>query len=204
MFSLKSHMKILVHQRLELGEFLGFETRNKYEILDQNLRPLGFAAEQGKGGLDFILRYFFGHWRSFEIFFFDENRQVILRARHPFRWYFERLEVETMAGQKLGIIEKKFSFFHKRFHIIAPNERILFEVKSPFWRIWTFVFKRQENAMATVSKRWTGLLSEAFTDKDKFLVDYQDPMLNEQERNLLLAAAVYIDLMYFEKRAGSD
>ena len=204
MFSLKNHKAVLVHQRLELGEWFGFETRNKYEILDKHLQPLGYAAEQGRGILQQILRQFFGHWRRFEIHFFDSQRMPTLRAVHPFRWYFQRLEVEDVDGKHLGIIEKRFAFFHKSFRIIAPNEQVLFEVASPFWRLWTFVFRRQESEVATVSKRWTGLFAEAFTDKDKFLVDYTDPSLTEQERNLLLVAALHIDLQYFEKLAGRD
>ncbi len=204
MFTLKNFDKLLVHQKFEMGEWFGFETRNKYQILDQNLQVLGFAAEQGKGFLNLIFRQFLGHWRTYEIYFFDEMRQVRLVAKHPFRWYYQRLEVEDNFGKRLGIIQKKFSIFHKAFQVIAPNERVLFEVKSPLWRIWTFIFRRQEQEKATVSKRWTGLLAEAFTDKDKFLIEFSDPTLTDQERNLLLVATLYIDLQYFEKKANSD
>lgn len=204
MFALKGHSKILVHQKFEIAELVGFETRNKYEILDENLRVIGFAAEQGKGALQLLMRHFLGHWRSFEIFFFNENRQLMLKAKHPFRWYFDRLEIEDASGRALGVIEKRFSIFHKRFDMISPEGNVLFEVKSPLWKIWTFIFRRQGQEKATVSKRWTGFLAEAFTDKDRFLVNYQDPSLSEQERHLLLAAAVYIDLIYFEKKASDS
>lgn len=194
----------MIHQKLEMGEFLGFETRNKYEILDQNKRPIGFAAEQGKGGFQFILRQFLGHWRTFEILFFSEKYMPLLKATHPFRWYFERLEVQDIQGKVVGIIEKRFSLFHKRFDVVSFDGRVLFEVRSPFWRIWTFIFRRQGQEKATVTKKWGGLLTEGFTDKDKFLLDFQDPSLSDQERNLLLVAAVYVDLIYFEKKASDS
>jgi uncharacterized protein YxjI len=204
LFLLKNNGKVLVHQKFELGELIGFETRNKYEILDQNLQLIGFAAEQGKGGFKLLLRQFLGHWRTFEILFFNEKRQPLLKAIHPFRWYFERLDVEDMQKRPLGSIEKRFSLFHKCFDVIGNDGRVLFEVRSPIWKIWTFVFRRGFQEKAVVSKKWSGLLSESFTDKDKFLVDFQDPSLSDQERNLLLVAAVYIDLIYFEKKAGDD
>jgi hypothetical protein len=48
------------------------------------------------------------------------------------------------------------------------------------------------------------LLAEAFTDKDNFAVDFGAGALGENERRLVLAAALYIDLMYFENKASSN
>jgi len=52
-----------------------------------------------------------------------------------------------------------------------------------------------------VKKKWSGLLTEAFTDKDNFAVELGN--LDENQRRLVLAAAIYIDLMFFEKKASS-
>ncbi|MFN8847145.1 MAG: phospholipid scramblase-related protein, partial [Bdellovibrionales bacterium] len=93
---------IFVHQVHELGEWFGFETRNKYEIFDENKNSIGFAAEQSKGFWGFLARQFLGHWRSFEIHFFSSQRQLAFIAHHPFRWYFQRLEVKDSQGQTLG------------------------------------------------------------------------------------------------------
>jgi uncharacterized protein YxjI len=76
------------------------------------------------------------------------------------------------------------------------------EVASPFWRIWTFPFVAGGREVARVSKKWAGLLSEAFLDKDNFAVELLDDTLGETERALVLAAAVFIDLQYFERKAG--
>ena len=65
---------LIVRQRAELAELLGFETRNKYSIEGEQGQALAFAAEQQKGTLGFLLRQFLGHWRSFEIQFFDPLR----------------------------------------------------------------------------------------------------------------------------------
>jgi hypothetical protein len=56
--------------------------------------------------------------------------------------------------------------------------------------------------VATVEKKWSGLLTEAFTDKDNFAVKYDDPNLSNEERQLVLAAALFIDLQYFERKAN--
>ena len=46
-------------------------------------------------------------------------------------------------------------------------------MKAPRWRIWTFPIRDLEgNVMGEISKKWSGFLSEAFTDADTFLVDF--------------------------------
>jgi uncharacterized protein YxjI len=148
-----------------------------------------------------VLRRFLGHWRPFEIHFFDASRQPVLRAVHPFRWLFQRIEVFDTASKLLGAVQQRFAIFGKRFEIQAPDGRVLMEVRSPFWRIWTFVFERQGREVARIEKKWSGLLGEGFTDKDRFRVQFGRET-GAEERQLLLAAAIFVDLQYFERKAS--
>jgi hypothetical protein len=198
--TLVSQPEVFVRQRHELGEFFGFETRNKYEILTKAGQSAGFAAEQQKGFLGFILRQFLGHWRSFEIHVYDEQRQEVLLVKHPFRWYFERLEVYKKTGELLGSLERRFSILSKSFDVHGADEKLLMTVRSPIWRIWTFRFMRREKEVAIIEKKWSGLFSEAITDRDNFRVGFT-PELNVVERALILCAALFVDLRYFERKA---
>jgi uncharacterized protein YxjI len=192
--------EVIVVQRPELAELLGIETRNKYAI-EANGRQIGFAAEQGKGLWAVLARMVVGHWRSFEIQFFDEARQLVLRALHPFRFFFQRLEVSRADGRPLGAIQQRFAFFSKRFDVLDPSEQVLLTVSSPLWRPWTFAFERRGQALARVEKKWGGLVREAFTDADRFRIVYESSELSLDERSLILAAALFIDLQYFERKA---
>lgn len=200
---LSQHSHMLVKQRHELAEWFGFETRNKYEILAASGQSLGFAAEQGKGILGLMMRQILGHWRSFELHFYTPDRQEFMRASHPFRWYFQELIVQDGQGRGLGRVVKRFSILSKRFALYDALGNVIMEVSSPIWKIWTFPFMRQGKLAAVVKKKWTGLLREAFTDKDTFSIEIEDPTLSEDLRRLLLAAALYVDIMYFEKKANS-
>lgn len=190
----------MIVQRRELAELFGIETRNKYAI-EVNGAPVAFAAEQGKGGLAFLARMFFGHWRTFEIHFFDNARQLVLRALHPFRFMFQRLEVSAADGRPLGAIQQRFSIISKRFDVTDPSGRLLLSVSSPIWRPWTFQFERDGRPLARVEKKWSGMLREAFTDADRFRVAFTSAELGLAERSLVLAAAIFIDLQYFERKA---
>jgi uncharacterized protein YxjI len=193
---------LIVQQKRELAELIGIETRNKYAIEAEDGAPIAYAAEQQKGILGILLRQILGHWRTFEIAFFGPDRQPLMTAVHPFRFFFQRLEVSTADGRSLGAIQQRFAFLHKKFDVQSSDGRVLMTVASPFWRIWTFAFERMGREVARIEKKWGGLLSEAFTDKDRFRVQFADSSVTGDERMLLLAAALFIDLVYFEKKAS--
>ncbi|MBR0925355.1 hypothetical protein JQ561_01940 [Bradyrhizobium diazoefficiens] len=190
--------RMYVQQVFEMAELFGLETRNKYRIRDENGRDLLYAAEQQKGVLGFLFRQLFGHWRSFEVHFFDAARQPVMRGIHPFRFFFQCLELRSRDDRLIGTIERQFSIFTKRFHVHDAQGRVVLEVTSPLWKVWTFPFMRGGREQARVAKKWSGLGSELFTDRDNFLVEYLERSLTEDERALVLAAAIYVDLMYFE------
>lgn len=196
---LTEHNRLWVNQRFEAAELFGFETRNKYQILDEQKHPVAYAAEQRKGAFGFLLRQFLGHWFRFDIHFFNASREVFLIASHPFRWYFTRIELTAPNGRYLGAIQKRFAIFTKRFDVENANGETLFKVASPIWRLWTFIFEHQGREVAAVRKKWAGALSEIFTDKDSFLVEFTDSEMSDDERTLVMASAIFIDLLYFEQ-----
>jgi hypothetical protein len=198
---LAGHVQIVLRQRKELAELVGFETRNKFEILASDGATLGFAAEQGKGFGAAIARMFMGHWRTFEVHVFDANRVRELVALHPWRFFFQRLEVRTDAGRPLGALQQRFSVLSKRFDVEDEHGRVMMTCSSPLWKPWTFPFARDGRVVATVKKRWSGGLKEIFTDADNFVIELTDPALSEGDRSMLLAAGLFIDLQYFEKKA---
>jgi uncharacterized protein YxjI len=197
---LAGHSKLTVKQSHELAEWIGFETRNKYRVLDEQERPVAYAAEQQKGILGFLLRQYLGHWRGFEIHFFTPERGKALVARQPFRFLFQRLEVSDAGGRPIGALQQRFSILKKRFDVQDPAGNVILKMSSPLLRIWTFPFLRAGKQVALIRKKWAGILAEALTDKDTFQVEY-DPALTEDERSLVLAASVFIDLRYFEHKA---
>ena len=52
-----------------------------------------------------------------------------------------------------------------------------------------------------MSKKWTGLLKEAYTDADKFKIEFTAP-LNGSKKRLSIGALMLIDSLYFEGKKG--
>lgn len=199
MLSLDRHDEVFVAQRKELAEMFGFESRNKYAI-EAGSEAIGYAAEQGRGFWSTLGRWFVGHWREFEIQAFDPARNPWFRAHHPFRFLLQRLDVYGANGSTIGAIEQRFTLLTKRFDVTDARGAVLFTVDSPLWHPWTFTFHRGGEEAAVVQKRWSGALTEVFTDADRFRVGF-GPAVRGDERVLVIAAALFIDLVYFERKA---
>jgi uncharacterized protein YxjI len=198
---LEATPQLMVRQYRETWEWLaGFETRNRYLVGDPRGDAVAWAAEHGEGVGAFLLRQLLGHWRRFEIRFFDSAHRPVLRVVHPFRWFFKRLEVHASDGQKIGAVQQRFSLLKKSFDVEDARGSVLMRVRSGLFRPWRFDFERNGREVARVQKRWTGLLTEAFTDADSFGVSFE-PSLGSQERLLVLAAAIFVDLRFFERKA---
>lgn len=192
---------VRVRQKRELAELIGFESRNKYVIQTESGQELAFCAEQGKGFLATLARYFVGHWRSFELHFFDTQRRPLYVAHNPFRFFFSRLELRTDRGELVGALQRRFGILSKKFDMEDAQGQVLMSVSSPLWRPWTFAFEKNGQPVALIEKKWSGLLREAFTDADNLGVSFQSLSLGPRERLLLVASAIFIDLIWFERKA---
>ncbi len=189
-------------QRRELAEVFGFETRNKYEILDQNKNQIGFCAEQQKGFLGFLLRQVVGHWRSFELHFFNLDHQEVMFSEHPFRFFFQEFHVFGRERQLLGYAKQRFGIFTKKFDVYNEKDQLIFEMRSGFFNFWTFPLKSPQGAeRALIQKKWSGLFKEVFLDADNFVLSFTDLRLTQNERALVLAMSIFTDLQYFERKA---
>lgn len=193
-----------LRQRREIAELFGYESRNKYEICAPDGTVVLYAAEGGRSLGGMIMRQLLGHWRTFEIDVFDRTRNVVAKAVHPFRLFFQVLEVADASGRPIGRIAQRFGIFRKCFDVLAADGRVLMTVRSPFWRPWTFTFSRAGTPVAKVVKRWSGLLTELMTDADDFSIEFGDAGLTVDERTLLVAAGIFVDLQYFEQKAERE
>ncbi len=182
---------------------LGYETRNKYRILDEHLTPIAFAAEANKGLGAALMRGIFKHWRTFEIEIFSQSRELMYRANFPFRWFFKSLYLENTSGVQMGHLEQRFAILYKKFDVFDKRGQLIAEIKSPLFKMWTFEFRKNERKIGTIQKKWSGGLSEIFTDKDNFVISYAQPDLDLETKALMMATCLMIDVVYFENNQGA-
>jgi len=194
--------RVLIHQTKEWGEILlGFESKNRFELRDEQGRRLGYAAEEAQGVGQWFLRNLFGRCRKASIHVYDERGTRVGCGEKPFRWYFHRMEVFD-GDRKLGAVQRKFSVFHRSFAVENAEGREVMVIHSPFFRIWTFRLLFEGQEVGAIRKKWGSLLRELFTDADVFGLEVQ-PHVPVEVRKLLLIATFLIDFTCFENNSSS-
>jgi hypothetical protein len=196
--ALDASRRIVIRQARDWTELVDLKAPNRYALLTETGALAGMAAEYPGNPL---LRWWLRARRPFElgIYASEEPRYPALRLRRPWTWFLSRLEVLDEDGRTLGVVCERFAFLRRRFEVEGPDGRLLARIVGPFWRPWTFVVQAasSERELGRIEKKWSGLVSEALTDADTFLLTLPegDPVL----RRLLLGAAILIDFRFFEK-----
>lgn len=197
---LSSTQRFFVRQKKEWGEILtDFETSNRYVISDEGGQEVWYAAERSAGLLSLLWRTFLRAMRPFTIEIFDRANRVVLSLKRPWRWYFHRLEV-FQEGRLVGAVQKRFKILGRLFDIEDAAGLVIARIDGPLLHPWTFNIVRNEMAVGKITKRWSGLLKESFTDADTFGVEMDAPDLPMDLRKTIVGATFLIDLLHFERR----
>ncbi|PRP91146.1 Scramblase [Enhygromyxa salina] len=191
---------LIIRQHKELTEvFTNMETANRYSIELPSGEAVMHAAELGEGAMALLTRSFLKARRPFRMTVHDTTDASTLELHRPWRWLFSRLDVVAGDGQALGSIQQRFSVLTKQFSVLDPSGAELATLHGPVFRPWTFRVLVRGQEVGKITKEWSSLLEEAFTDADTFGVQFSSAM-SPQLRALVLAATFLIDFLYFENR----
>lgn len=197
---LSSISGLVVSQQKEWGEILtGFETKNRYAISDVSGSRLYLAAEEAGSTL---LRWFLKALGPFTIAVLTENGQVILRVMRPFRYYFHRAEVVDSQGQTIGVIERRFSVLRRIYSVLDSSGEEVFKLFGPIRHPWTFQIRDDGIEYGKITKKWSGLMKEGFTDADNFGVMFPAEW-DVKLKALFLGAVFLIDFVHFENKGNN-
>ncbi|KAF5289905.1 hypothetical protein FQR65_LT11716 [Abscondita terminalis] len=206
--------QLLVHQKVELLEmFTGFETQNKYSIKNSLGQKVFYAGENS----DCCTRNCCGPLRSFEMRIYDNYKNHVMSFQRPFAcmscWCpccLQSMEISSPPGTIIGSIEQKWSIIFPIFNVKNANGDVIFRIEGPFCTLsccgsdvdFNIFTADGETKIGKISKQWSGLLKEAFTDTDNFGVSFPID-LDVRLKATLLGALFLIDFMFFEKTRGS-
>jgi hypothetical protein len=193
MKQLQSVSHLVVTQSKEWGEILtDFETKNKYIVRSERGADLYWAAEEG-GSI--ILRWLLKALRPFTVVIFGADNEVLIRVKRPFRFYFHEAMVVDGDGKLIGHFKKRFSIIRKKYSVFDADDHEIYQLFGPLFRPWTFVIKNDGQEFGKITKQWSGLLKESFTDADNFGVEFPTNW-SVTLKALLLGAVFLIDFVH--------
>jgi len=211
--------QLIVKQKVEAMEavagVLGYncETKNKYKIKN----VLGQNVFKAKEDTDCCTRYLCGPLRSFDMIIKDNADQEVLHLQRPYRCQsccfpccLQELEVSSPPGTVIGYVKQNWTCLKPKFTIYDADDNEVLVIVGPmctFSMCGDVEFKimttDEENEIGKISKQWSGMLKEAFTDTDNFGINF--PMdLDVKCKATLLGALFLIDYMFFEKKGNQE
>ncbi|XP_066285599.1 phospholipid scramblase 2-like [Branchiostoma lanceolatum] len=206
--------QLLVKQQVELLEaFIGIEGDNKYKIKNAMGQQVYFAAEDN----DCCTRQCCGNVRSFEMKIFDNTQQEIIHFSRPLRcmncfWVccLQELEVQSPPGTTVGWVRQIWHPFLPKFEIEDAAGDVVLVIEGPCLSCsfcgdveFDVMVPDESQKVGKISKQWSGLLKEAFTDADNLGIQF--PMdLDVKVKATLLGALFLIDFMFFEQVGGEE
>jgi uncharacterized protein YxjI len=197
MIELDSLDSLVVKQQKEFAEIItGFETKNRY-IVSSAMGKKIYDVEE-TGGF-FLIRMFLKALRPFTLTIRGDDGSVAMVIKRPFRFYFHEVEISDGDGNLLGYIKRNFAILRRKYSIIDIGGNTIADIFGPLLHPWTFNIIVKDNEVGKITKKWSGLLQEGFTDADNFGVHF--PMgWTEGNKALLLGALFLIDFVHFENK----
>lgn len=169
------------------------EFENHYDILDEQGGRVFHVQESSSG----VARYFLGAMRPLTLDI-SNYQGLFLELYKPLRLPFtNQMHVKDGRSQFLGMVQQRFSLFHRKFVLLGIDGREYYQILGPLWRPWTFHIMKNGTELGKIQKKWSGFGKELFTDADHFTLFFPkqaDPL----SKRLLLGAVFLVDLLYFE------
>lgn len=201
--------QLLVHQKVEILEALvGFESKNKFTIKNSIGQKMYYAVEDS----DCLTRNCCGPIRPFDMKILDNYQNQVMHLSRPlacdsccFPCCLQSMEVSSPPGQLVGRVQQEWSLFIPSFTIRNAADEVVLRIEGPLCTMsicgdveFKVMSADGEHQVGRISKQWSGLMREMFTDTDYFGITF--PMdLDVKMKAVMLGACFLIDAMFFEK-----
>ncbi|HVV36009.1 MAG TPA: phospholipid scramblase-related protein [Acidimicrobiales bacterium] len=180
---------LVVNQKAKL-----IELTNEYAICDENGNRIGTVRQVGQGKGRKLLRALTNvdQFLSIKLEIADGDGNVVLRLERGAKLLKSKIAVTDGKGNAIGNINQENVIGKIHFSLEAGG-RTVGSINAENWRAWNFNIQDDSGReVARVTKKWAGVLKEAFTTADNYFVEIPAP-LEEPLRSLVLAAALCVD-----------
>ncbi len=190
---------LVVNQKPKL-----IEMTNEYRILDENGTEIGAVREEGQSKAKKALRLFtkVDQFLTHRLAVYDADGSKVLELVRPAKILKSTVQVLDAGGTERGRIVQGNVIGKKHFALQGPGGEVLGSIDGTSWTSWNFVISDGSGAeVAQINKKWAGLVNEAFTTADHYVVRVTGAPSPEL-RWLVLASAAGIDTALKQDDSG--
>lgn len=207
--------KVIVQQKASLLEAVtSWEQRNCYDIRNMGGQQIFTASEESH----VCMRQCCGNRRGFIMHVMDNNGQEVIKVKRHFKCCAcfqcfacigccaHEVEIFSPPSVTIGYIKQTCSCWSPGFTVLNENHEVIFKIDGPCCMCQTMccrcdiefdVKSPDGNEVGKVSKKWSGITRELFTNADTFGVSFPID-LDVKSKAALIGAVFLIDFMFFE------
>jgi uncharacterized protein YxjI len=175
-----------------------FKFANAYKVYNGAGDEIG-AIKQTMPGFHKVLSLLLNKtFFPFRLDILDADETVLATIKRGWTFFMSRIEVLDAEGSLIARIKQKFKFFKPTFEIFDPQDLPLASITGD-WKAWNFTITGSDGSrIGTITKKWAGLLKEAFTTADKYIVSVNPDIGVDAKKIAIVSTAITIDMVLKE------
>jgi uncharacterized protein YxjI len=180
------------------------EVTNQYRILDEAGNDIGFIQEEGQSTAKKIFRFLsdVDQFLTHRLAVYEREGTKVLEMTRPAKILKSRLQIADDQGRPAGQIVQENVVGKKRFRLEGADGQLLGSINAENWRSWDFSIQDPDgNEVGRITKNWAGILTEAFTTADRYLLNISGSVSPEL-RLLMVASAAGVDTALKQDDSG--
>ncbi len=177
-----------------------FKAANSYDIYDPETNEL--LMECREPSLGFFTKIFrftkYKRMTPFDVEINDKHGKPVLRISKKISYFVSTVKVFDENEIHIGTFKQKFFSLKGKFNVLDQNDQLFCNVEGK-WVSFEYTFSNTNGKLGIITKKWMGLGKELFTSADNYVINIEPTVAsNDKIRQLILAASITIDMVYYE------
>ncbi|WP_437202419.1 LURP-one-related/scramblase family protein [Planctomicrobium sp. SH664] len=178
-----------------------FKAANNYDVFDPSTgEEILHCREPNLGTITKLLRFTdYKRMTPFDIYLTTPEGEPVLRVHRGVNFFLSKVLVSDEDDVVVGGFKQKLFSIGGAFQVLSANDEPLCQLQGK-WTGWEFKFVHEGDVLATVSRKWSGIGKELFTDADNYVLSISDSVPPDNPLRILIVGAVFcIDMVLKEK-----
>ncbi len=177
-----------------------FKAANNFDIYDPETGDVILHCREDRlGFLTKMMRFTdYKRMTPFHVEIRTPSGEPVVSVRRGVSLFLSKVDVLNENEERVGGFKQKLFSVGGAFQVLGPSDEPLCQLKGK-WTGWNFRFIAEDQELAQVSKKWSGMGKELFTSADNYMLQISDAVPPESNlRQLIIAAVMSIDMVLKE------
>jgi uncharacterized protein YxjI len=196
-----NYLKFFEHDDYFIDEKVGLlKFHNAYKVFDKDGVQIGNITEIMPWSKKILSLFLNKSMFPFKLEITDVDNNLLASIKRGWTFWMSKIQVLDANNEPIATIRQKFKFLKPEFRIFDMQENQIAMIAGD-WKAWNFQITNINNEqIGTISKKWSGILKEAFTTADKYIVSVIPELKEDVVKTIIISAAITIDMVLKEQR----